>query len=59
MVFGTMSTVMNFKLNGNCNKQIGKTKMKLSNNAYHDQIEQELIDYIMKLWHDYKTNKKG
>ena len=32
--------------------------MKLSNNAYHDQIEQELIDYIMKLWHDYQTNKK-
>ena len=33
--------------------------MKLSNNAYHDQLEKDLVDYIMKLWHDYKTNKKG
>lgn len=32
--------------------------MKLSNNAYHDQIEKELVDYILKLWNDYKTNKK-
>ena len=37
----------------------GKSKMKLSNNAYHDQIEKDLVDYILKLWHDYKTNKKG
>ena len=31
--------------------------MKLSNNAYHDQLEKDLIDYIMGLWHQYRINK--
>ena len=38
-------------------KQKGKSKMKLSNNAYHDQIEKDLVDYIMGLWHQHRINK--
>ena len=30
---------------------------KLSKNAYHDQIEIDLVDYIVNLWKEYNTKK--
>jgi len=30
---------------------------KLSKNAYHDQIEIDLVEYIMGLWHQQRINK--
>jgi hypothetical protein len=32
--------------------------MKISANNYHDEIERDLISFIMKLWKQHKESKQ-
>jgi len=32
--------------------------MKISPNNYHDEIERDLVSFIIKLWKQYKESKQ-